>query len=333
MSDLINNIFPNQTSIIPYSGLLLERILFDFRRGLPIFLDYQDGYFVKPTEFLLPSITHNSVIISGNPDGTPIIHNDTHNVWFNSASSLLSLVKMSELKPSISVYPCNDALLKKCVTQITLRDIETLSCIDYTIEKITQTNLPTVYCENCQLIAYRVIPSFYEYYALIIGNPDMSQPVNIRLHAECLTGDLLGSLRCDCQPQLHKALCDFSSDANNNANNSGGIIIYIRQEGRNIGLLNKLRAYELQNAGHDTVDANLLLGFTLDERDYQAASLILKDLGVHTVNLLTNNPTKIAALEKYDIRIASRVAHYTQTQKHNEQYIDTKKNKIGHLPE
>lgn len=326
MSDLMNTIFPNQTSIIPYSGLLLERILFDFRRGLPIFLDYQGGYFIKPTEFLPPSMNNTSVVISGNPDGTPIIHNDTHNIWLNSAASLLSLVKMSELKPSISVYPCHDVSLKKCVTQITLRDIETLSHIDYTIEKITQTNLPTIYSENTHLIAYRVIPSFYEYYALIIGNPDMSHPVNIRLHAECLTGDLLGSLRCDCQPQLHKALSDFSND-------NGGIIIYIRQEGRNIGLLNKLRAYELQNAGHDTVDANLMLGFRLDERDYQAASLILKDLGVHSVNLLTNNPTKIAALEKYNIHIETRVAHYTQTQKHNEHYIDTKKNKIGHLPE
>jgi GTP cyclohydrolase II len=329
MSDLINNIFPNQTSIIPYSGLLLERILFDFRRGLPIFLDYQDGYFIKPTEFLPLSIANNSVIISGNPDGTPIIHNDNHNIWLSNASSLLSLIKMSELKPSISVYPCDDILLKQCITQITLRDIETVSDIHYTVEKITQTNLPTVYCENSQLIAYRVIPSFYEYYALIIGNPDISQPVNIRLHAECLTGDLLGSLRCDCQPQLHKALHDFSSDANNN----GGIIIYIRQEGRNIGLLNKMRAYELQNAGHDTVDANLLLGFMLDERDYQAAALILRDLGVHNVNILTNNSTKIAALEKYNIHVVSRVAHYTQTQKHNEHYIDTKKNKIGHLPE
>jgi GTP cyclohydrolase II len=233
---------------------------------------------------------------------------------------------MSELQPSISLYPCNDDALRKCVTAITVDDIQKFAPVAYTIEKITQTNLPTIYHENCDLIAYRVIPSFYEYYALIIGKPDMSKPVNIRLHAECLTGDLLGSLRCDCQPQLHKALQDFAS-------NDGGIIIYIRQEGRNIGLMNKLRAYKLQNAGHDTVDANLMLGFMLDERDYQAAALILHDLGVKTVNLLTNNPTKIAALEKYNIKIVNRVAHYTQTQKHNEHYIDTKKNKIGHLPE
>ena len=326
MSDLINNIFPNQTSIIPYSGLLLERILFDFRRGLPIFLDYQDGYFIKPTEFLSPHCKKHSVTISGNTDGKPIIDNDNKRMWYDYADTFLSLIKMSELQPSISIYPCDDTALKKCVIQITLDDITVFSDNDYTIEKITQTNLPTIYSENCQLIAYRVIPSFYEYYALIVGNPDMSKPVNIRLHAECLTGDLLGSLRCDCQPQLHKALQDF-------ANNNGGIIIYIRQEGRNIGLLNKLRAYTLQNAGHDTVDANLLLGFMLDERDYQAAAMILHDLGIHTANLLTNNPTKIAALEKYNIHIANRVAHYTQTQKHNAHYIDTKKNRIGHLPE
>ena len=328
MSDLINNIFPNHTSIIPYSGLLLERILFDFRRGLPIFLNFKSGYFIKPTEFL--PLGHHvdlpTTRIFGDTDGNPIIHNDTDNVWGHYGASLLSLVKMSELQPSISLYPCNDDALRRCVTAITLDDIKKIDDIDYMVEKITQTNLPTIYHENCDLIAYRVIPSFYEYYALIINNPDINKSVNIRLHAECLTGDLLGSLRCDCQPQLHKALHDFS-------HNDGGIIIYIRQEGRNIGLMNKLRAYALQNKGHDTVDANLMLGFKLDERDYQAAALILHDLGIKNVNLLTNNPTKIAALEKYNIHMVQRIAHYTQSQKHNAHYIDTKMKKIGHLPE
>jgi GTP cyclohydrolase II len=327
MSHLINNIFPNQTSIIPYSELLLERILFDFRRGLPIFLNYQDGYFIKPTEFISPNHHSDAIVtIFGNSDGNPIIKNDALNMWSDYGNIFLSLIKMSELQPSISLYPCDDNNLKACVTHITLDTIKQFSNIHYTIEKITQTNLPTIYHEECTLIAYRVIPSFYEYYALVVGKPDMSQAINIRLHAECLTGDLLGSLRCDCQPQLHKALHDFSE-------HDGGIIIYIRQEGRNIGLLNKLRAYALQNTGHDTVDANLLLGFTLDERDYQAAALILHDLGVKTVNILTNNPTKISALEKYNIQIANRIAHYTEPQKYNEQYLDTKKNRIGHLPE
>jgi GTP cyclohydrolase II len=323
-----NNIFPNHFKAIPYSGLLQERILFDFRRGLPVFLDVKDGYFMKPTEFLSPKISDTNIIIHGDTDGNPVIANDADNFWNSYAKPLLSLIKMSELEPSLALYPCDDIRLKKCVTHITLDDIDNFAQINYTIEKITQTNLPTIYHENCTLMAYRVIPSFYEYYALVIGSPDLTKSVNIRLHAECLTGDLLGSLRCDCQPQLHKALHDFSHN-----NNEGGIIIYIRQEGRNIGLMNKMRAYDLQNKGHDTVDANLMLGFTLDERDYQAAALILHDLKITTVNLLTNNPQKIAALEKYNIHIDHRVSHYTEPQKHNQHYINTKKQKIGHLPE
>lgn len=327
MSNLINNIFPNQTSIIPYSELFIERILFDFRRGLPVFLDYKQGYFIKPTEFLSPNINRETVMtITGDTQGKAVIDNSIDLYFSQICDILLSLIKMSELQPAISIYECDDETLKKIVTHITLNDIQSLPDINYTIEKITETLLPTTYSENCRLIAYRVIPSFYEYYALIVGTPDFSKPVDIRLHAECLTGDLLGSLRCDCQPQLHKALHDFSHQA-------GGIIIYIRQEGRNIGLLNKLRAYHLQNQGHDTVDANLMLGFTLDERDYKAASLILHDLGVNIVNLLTNNPSKISALEKYNIQIANRIAHYTKPQKHNQHYVDTKINRIGHLPE
>ena len=130
MSHLINNIFPNQTSIIPYSELLLERILFDFRRGLPIFLDYQDGYFIKPTEFM--PISHHSddcIIISGDSDGKPVIKNDNLNLWSDYGSIFLSLIKMSELKPSISLYPCNDTELKACVTHITLNAIQAFSNI------------------------------------------------------------------------------------------------------------------------------------------------------------------------------------------------------------
>jgi GTP cyclohydrolase II len=330
MPDLINTIFPNQTSPIPYYGLLIERILFDFRRGLPVFLNYQSGYFIKPTEFTDPSIADDiKTIITGDENGNVIISNDAI-ISHQSAAALLSLIKMSELSPSITLYPSDtyssdNEALKQCITHITLDDLEKISVPHYTIEKMTQTILPTSYDATAQLIAYRVIPSFYEYYALIIKNPDLSKPVNVRLHAECLTGDLLGSLRCDCQPQLHKALKEFG-------NADGGVIIYIRQEGRNIGLLNKLKAYNLQNQGHDTVDANLLLGFKLDERDYQASALILQNLGIHHIRLFTNNPEKITAMEKYNIHIADRVAHYTPSHQYNAHYIETKQKRIGHLP-
>lgn len=327
MSDIHNNnIYPNNFQDIPYMGLLQEKIVFDFRRGLPVFLDFGAGYFLKPYEFLADNTHKNTVIIKGDTQGNSVIENDTDNLWADYGNALLAMIKMSELSPALCVYPCDDINLKKIVTHINIQDLQTFCQIEYHIEKIIQTPLPTVYSSECTLIAYRVIPSFYEYYAIIVGNPDTTKTVDIRLHAECLTGDLLGSLRCDCQPQLHKALCDFS-------NNHGGVIIYIRQEGRNIGLMNKVRAYDLQNKGHDTVDANLLLGFMIDERDYQAASMILKDLKINAVNVLTNNPEKIAALAKYNIHVDNRIAHYTQTQQYNEHYIHTKKHKIGHLPE
>lgn len=327
MSKTVNNIFPNQTSTIPYNALLTERILFDFRRGLPIFLDHADGFFIKPTEFLDPSLEQNIITtITGNADGQPII---TNNQNIPNIENLLKLIKLSELTPSISIYPCDDLKLKQCVVNIKLDQLDIFTDTEFSIEKIVETPLPTSYYEECTLVTYRVYPGFYEYYALIIGKPDLSSPVNIRLHAECLTGDLLGSLRCDCRSQLHKALKDFAKDADHH----GGVIIYIRQEGRNIGLLNKMKAYDLQNKGYDTVDANLMLGFKIDERDYQAASLILKDIGISSVNIFTNNPTKIASLEKHNITIANRVAHYTEPQKYNKNYMQTKKERIGHLPE
>jgi GTP cyclohydrolase II len=330
MTCSVNSVFPNPNHIIPYVGLLIERVLFDFRRGLPVFLNNdQQGYFIKPTEFTLCS--DNYIIIKGNEIGEVVIekHNLAIDLSTEQAQSLLSLIKRSELVPSLTIYPCDDFQLKKCVTEISIDDLINIhiSCNQYNIEKITETILPTTYDKNSRLIAYRIVPSFYEYYALIINQPDFSQAVNLRLHAECLTGDLLGSLRCDCQPQLHKALSDFA------ASKQGGVIIYIRQEGRNIGLMNKLKAYNLQNQGYDTVDANLMLGFKLDERDYQASALILKDLSISQVNLYTNNPEKIKALQEQNIDVINRIEHYTQSQKYNETYIQTKQERIGHLPQ
>jgi|GEM_PF-1559820 len=320
-----------------YNALLLERILFDFRRGLPVFLNYLDGFFMIPSEFLennpyisLPP-SDLAIHISGQTDGTATLacQTDIHTqTWQLYADTLLSLVKKSELLPQITLYPCNDPKLQKCVTHLSLEDLAEFKKSTHHIQRIIKTNLPTTYHHDTQLVAYRVMPSLYEYYALIINNPDVSQSVNVRLHAECFTGDVLGSLRCDCQPQLHKALKDFSCK-----NNKGGVIIYMRQEGRNIGLLNKMRAYDLQNQGYDTVDANLKLGFKLDERDYDAAALILKDLNITQVNLLTNNPSKISALQQRYITVHSRVAHYTEPQAFNKNYIKTKQNRIGHLPD
>ncbi len=157
--------------------------------------------------------------------------------------------------------------------------------------------------------------------AALNGN---AQPPLIRLHSECLTGDALGSLRCDCGPQLQEAQRRI-------VENGYGAVIYLRQEGRGIGLLNKLKTYELQDKGFDTLDANHELGFAGDLRDYGIAAQMLRDIGVDTVRLLTNNPAKVEGLEKYGIRVAERVPLIIDSNAHNERYLQTKKDKMRHI--
>ena len=160
--------------------------------------------------------------------------------------------------------------------------------------------------------------------ALIKGDIDPTTPVMVRLHSECFTGDVLGSLRCDCGPQLHESMRRIEK-------NGSGIIIYLRQEGRGIGLANKLRAYHLQEHGYDTVEANEKLGFAPDERQYDQAVAILHQLGITKINLLTNNPDKIAQLQLGDIEINERISLEIAPNNYDENYLITKKNKFHHL--
>ena len=150
------------------------------------------------------------------------------------------------------------------------------------------------------------------------------KPPLVRLHSECLTGDVFGSLKCDCGPQLKEALRIIGEAG-------GGVLLYLRQEGRGIGLANKLRAYALQDRGLDTVDANRRLGFADDERDYGMAAAMLRALGIDQVRLLTNNPAKVAGLEREGIEVVERVAHHMPTNPHNADYLATKKKTSGHL--
>lgn len=154
-------------------------------------------------------------------------------------------------------------------------------------------------------------------------NADISKPIYVRIHSECLTGDLFGSLRCDCGPQLKKSKEIIAEKE--------GIIIYLRQEGRGIGLIKKLEAYNLQDKGLDTVDANLILGFHSDERDYSDAINILKDLKVKDIILLTNNPDKIEAFDESGIRVIRREALIIESNDQNEKYLQAKKDRMGHL--
>lgn len=188
-----------------------------------------------------------------------------------------------------------------------------------------RAGLPTVY-GTFRLIAYENSIDNQTHLALVKGEIDPSRPVLVRVHSECLTGDVLGSLRCDCGNQLHQALKQIEE-------NGSGVLVYMRQEGRGIGLLNKLRAYELQDQGKDTVEANEALGFAADLRDYGVGAQILVDLGVRQIYLLTNNPRKIKGLEGYGLNIIERVSLEIPPGDYNCDYLSTKKKKLGHYLE
>ena len=177
-------------------------------------------------------------------------------------------------------------------------------------------------------VGYRSSLDNYEHVALVMGEIGDGEDVLVRVHSECLTGDVLGSLRCDCGPQLEAALDRVAREGR-------GVVLYVRgHEGRGIGLVHKLQAYQLQDGGADTVDANLELGLPADARDYGTGAQILADLGVHSMRLLTNNPAKRAGLEGYGLTIAERLPLEIAPTRHNLRYLRTKRDRMGHdLPE
>ena len=190
------------------------------------------------------------------------------------------------------------------------------------IEKEVDVKLPTVY-GDFQLYAYKQITTGQEHLALVKGKWDKDEPILVRVHSSCLTGDIFGSCRCDCGPQLHKAMEMIEKEGK-------GVIVYMNQEGRGIGLLNKLQAYKLQEQGRDTVEANNDLGFESDERDYGVGAQILRNLGVSKMKLMTNNPRKRAGLIGYGLEIVSVIPIEIESNKHNESYLQTKRDKLGH---
>jgi GTP cyclohydrolase II len=187
---------------------------------------------------------------------------------------------------------------------------------------VSRARLPTRFAEKGEIVAFRSEGNAGEHIALLIGEPSGSPPL-VRIHSECLTGDVLGSLKCDCGPQLQDALAAMAVAG-------WGILLYLRQEGRGIGLVNKLRAYALQDQGFDTVDANTRLGFGDDERDFTVAARMLAALSQSEVRLMTNNPRKAAGLEAAGIRVIERVPLRSGANPHNQAYLDTKRRRSGH---
>ena len=191
------------------------------------------------------------------------------------------------------------------------------------VEKIAEAELPSKY-GHFRIHAYESKLDGKCHLAIMKGEVKGKEDVLVRVHSECLTGDALGSLRCDCGDQLALALKRIEAEGT-------GVVLYMRQEGRGIGLGNKMRAYELQDQGKDTVEANVLLGFAPDERDYGIGAQILADLGLTTIRLMTNNPAKRAGLEGYGLKIVDRVPLETPLNEYNEGYMKVKRTKMGHI--
>ena len=198
------------------------------------------------------------------------------------------------------------------------------SSYHWQMTKGPKAKLPLAVAPDAHIVMFRSEGGDENHFAIIVGDGDAQSTPLVRLHSQCVTGDVLGSLKCDCGPQLQKALLHM-------AQNGGGILLYLAQEGRDIGLMNKIRAYGLQDDGHDTVDANHRLGFATDERVFIPAAAMLGQLGISAVQLMTNNPDKVAQLSKFGIDVPKRVPLILEANPHNAAYLATKRDKTGHL--
>ena len=188
----------------------------------------------------------------------------------------------------------------------------------------SEARVPLTEAQDTKIIAFRPRFGVVQHLAIIVGDPKQVAAPLVRIHSSCLTGDILGSLRCDCGPQLQMSLRQMAQAGQ-------GVLLYLSQEGRGIGIINKLRAYALQDGGLDTIDANEELGFEADERDFQPAAEILKQLGIASVTLLTNNPAKIEEMKRYGINVTDRKPLIIPASEHNKTYLDTKARRCGHL--
>jgi GTP cyclohydrolase II len=246
------------------------------------------------------------------------------------SAAAIQLMRIARLLPAALVAPLPDNAGQPVAAARNLLAVEAAAVAAHgpigavALQRVAEARVPLAGAEESRVIAFRPEDGGSEHLAIVIGAIDPARPVLTRIHSECFTGDLLGSLRCDCGDQLKGAIAAIGAAG-------GGVLLYLAQEGRGIGLVNKLRAYELQDRGADTVEANRALGFEPDERAFEPAAEMLKALGIFSVRLLTNNPAKVAALARHGIAVAERVPHRFPANDHNEPYLKAKARGLGHL--
>ncbi|WP_404382444.1 GTP cyclohydrolase II [Caenispirillum salinarum] len=249
------------------------------------------------------------------------------------AGAAVQLMKIARLLPAAVIAPLPAEAAADPVDWALARDIPRVAAADVleyeetaarTLMMVGEARVPLEGAENARILAFRPADGGTEHLAILIGEPKPDAPVLARLHSECFTGDLLGSLRCDCGDQLRGAIEAIAKDG-------AGVLLYLAQEGRGIGLVNKLRAYTLQDQGYDTIDANRQLGFDDDERIYAPAAEMLRKLGFGRVRLMTNNPLKVEQLARHGVEVTERVPHVFPSNPHNLRYLQAKQTRSGHL--
>lgn len=248
----------------------------------------------------------------------------------DAESAALELVKLAGLLPSVVVasLPISDIpawLEENHILRVDTGDVAAYhAALIAEVRQVSIAHVPLKLADNVQVAAFRPRYGAVEHLAIIVGEPQKADAPLVRVHSSCVTGDILGSLRCDCGEQLHAALARMAEEGS-------GVLLYMSQEGRGIGIANKLRAYRLQDAGLDTLDANEEIGFAGDERDFRAAAQMLKQLRIGKLRLLSNNPQKIAALEAAGITVSAREPLVIAENTHNARYLGTKRDRFGHL--
>jgi GTP cyclohydrolase II len=246
-----------------------------------------------------------------------------------AAPAALALAKLARLLPAVLVAPARLGV-DTFATQLNVLSVRAADILRYpgvmatALTRVAEVPVPLEDAPDARVVAFREPDAGTEHLAIVIGRPETHEAPLVRVHSECFTGDLLGSLRCDCGPQLRGAIRRMAEEG-------AGALLYLAQEGRGIGLVNKLRAYSLQDRGLDTLDANRALGWDVDERNFLVAATMLEKLGIARVRLLTNNPAKVTALAACGVEVVGRERHVIEPNGVNDQYLATKAERFGHL--